>query len=367
MWGAIYDDSGGGRGALHHDIFNLHWQPPGKPWSETVNRLWTLRSQHWHYVSSHGSQRPDQSRPVQPVSHHQEQADCSYRKHKLPQYPQLQRGHPYPGPRVLTRHASSSKSRPNDPYAPLLHKQSPLQPCDSRRDWTHRRVLPSRVDDRSRHVHAYQQGHRQQDSFPVKSKSASGLLIDKEKEKFRSAFPRRLSKASVLQRIASPPKSTQTSTPINQQNHGSRGAHHQKGIKRSSFRWSEEVIAVPSSLVKETDVKALLHIVDKNVESYFHELKQPSSAMYKDFKPLKPSPIIQGGRLYHFKPPNLDARREVLKAIQDYHINAEARAQLEKRANEFEVVKRERQRKNAASRREAAMESSSRRPSTVHT
>ncbi|MCO5581927.1 hypothetical protein L7F22_035816 [Adiantum nelumboides] len=63
----------------------------------------------------------------------------------------------------------------------------------------------------------------------------------------------------------------------------------------------------------------------------------------------------------------LNARREVLKAIQDYHINAEARAQLQKRAREFEQEKKQKQRRKAASQKQAAMEKNSRQSSVVNT
>jgi hypothetical protein len=69
--------------------------------------------------------------------------------------------------------------------------------------------------------------------------------------------------------------------------------------------WKEEnVVPVPQGLTKETDTKALERLVKQGVESYINGLKNPANN-YKEFKPIKPSPIVSGGSLYHYKRNNL--------------------------------------------------------------
>ncbi|KAI5056278.1 hypothetical protein GOP47_0028096 [Adiantum capillus-veneris] len=440
MWAATHD--GGGPYHSHSPV-----QHPVKLWTETVSRLWRLRRQHWYQNSLLNPHSQDHQYSQQPSQHHHPQ-------HKDEDHSHQQHPHAHPHP----------------PSQPLYHSQSSWQhtlahPKSSRhRNSHHHYGLPHQYDNQRLQGKTCLRGDLQPPLCPVDSRLPHQFLANKHTHRiFSPTVPHKASKDGLQNPYCAKPvqsasrdglqsrnrakpvqsasrdglqsrscaKLVQSAAALVQQECKDQGiVQKQKGMKRSSSGWIEEVLPVPSGLVKQSDSKALCRMVNKHVESYIHEIKQKTStAECKDYDLLKPSPIVHAGSLYHFKPPNLgqrdfeewvkkhrrkklpksvcsgniafgrsissqrrksatsatkteakndtsfikcmrgklNARREVLKAIQDYHINAEARAQLEKRASEFEQEKKERQRKKAVSTKQADMEQRSRQSSVVNT
>ena len=79
---------------------------------------------------------------------------------------------------------------------------------------------------------------------------------------------------------------------------------------------------MPQGLIKETHSKALEKLVKQGVESYIEDLKKKPSNRYKDFKPIKPSPIVSGGSLHHYKQPNLGKFAQTLTSLEGYSMNS---------------------------------------------